>query len=237
MAAAAIIAMSTPRFAASQATTFDGFHMWSDIATIYKFGDHFRYDGDYGIRGLLTDDYWTSIYFRPSIRFKDRDWISLHGGFALFYNFLNGEGNLPELRPWLGARFTWPRPHGFTVTHYFRLEHRSFYHTDESGWDGSLRGRYQLQLRSPNFAIAGTGGFYVLTAVEVSDSTVTGGDLLRLSVAGDRLRIVGAIGRAITGALRIEPNYLFHKVQLGDETVGFEADDHVFRLRLFYTFE
>ena len=91
-----IMATMIPTPAASQEPMFSEFHTWSDIATIYNFSDRFRYDGDYGLRGLLTDDYWTLLYLRPSVRYRDRSWLSLHGGAALFYNFFEGEANLPE---------------------------------------------------------------------------------------------------------------------------------------------
>jgi hypothetical protein len=116
-----IVATAVPTLAVSQEPRFEEFHTWTDLATIYKFDDRFRYDGDYGIRGLLTDENWTLIYLRPSVRYKDRPWLSLHGGAALFYNFFQNT-DLPELRPWIGARLVGPRPAGWVVSNYFRLE-------------------------------------------------------------------------------------------------------------------
>ena len=197
-----------------------------------EFNDRFRYDGDYGIRGLLTDDFWTVVYLRPSVRYKDRDWLSLHGGAALFYNFFEGEEDLPELRPWLGVRFGWPRLGGFAFSHYLRLELRAFYLHEESQWDGSLRGRYQLAVQSPRFAIGPADAFYILASVEAFEDLAATDN----TTFGDRFRFNFGIGKKVTNALRMELNYLFHKVRLSDERGDFDFDDHVVRLRFFYSF-
>jgi len=44
--------------AVSQAPQFEEFHTWTDVATIYNFSERFRYDGDYGLRGVLSDSEW-----------------------------------------------------------------------------------------------------------------------------------------------------------------------------------
>ena len=87
--------------ARAQDIKFQEFNTWADLATIKNYSDRFRYDGDYGIRGLLTSSDWTLVYLRPSVRYRMKPWLTLHGGAALFYNFFDGE-DLPELRPWVG---------------------------------------------------------------------------------------------------------------------------------------
>lgn len=179
--------MAMPRSAASQDSRFTEFHTWSDVTTIYNFSARFRYDGDYGIRGLLTDRNWTQIYFRPSVRYRVRPWLSLHGGAALFYSFFNDVEDLPELRPWVGLRMPWPRIGGFVFSHYFRLELREFFLTGDDEWETVLRGRYQLQVRSPDFDIGAAKRLYVQTSVEVfedlnSSITNTFGDRFRYNI-------------------------------------------------------
>jgi hypothetical protein len=98
----------------SQTPQFDEFHTWTDVATIYNFSERFRYDGDYGLRGVLTDSDWSLLYLRPSVRYRARPWLTSHGGAALFYNFFSGE-DLPEIRPWVGARIVGPRPGRFAI--------------------------------------------------------------------------------------------------------------------------
>ena len=161
-----VLLTTAARPAASQVPQFTEFHTWTDIATIYNFSDRFRYDGDYGVRGLLTDRNWTLVYLRPSVRYRFQPWLRLHGGAALFYNFFGDTEDLPELRPWLGVRLLGPRPGGFVISNYFRLELRAFYLKGSSEWDTALRGRWQLQVTSPRFSIGSAEEFYTLTSIE-----------------------------------------------------------------------
>lgn len=217
--------------AVSQTPQFEEFHTWTDVATIYNFSERFRYDGDYGLRGVLTDSDWSLLYLRPSVRYRARPWLTLHGGAGLFYNFFSGE-DLPEIRPWVGVRLKGPRPGGFTISNYFRLEYRAFYLKSKSEWDAGLRGRWQVQATSPRFAIGSAEEFYGLASIEPFfeiGSSVAGS-------FGDRFRINAGLGRQFNDGLRVELNYLFHKIRLPDESGELEVDDHVLRLRFFYSF-
>ena len=118
----AVVAAS-PAFAQNP-PEFEEFHTWTDAATIVNFSDDFRYDGDYGIRGLLTDSNWTLVYIRPSVRYRAKPWLMLHGGAALFYNFFRDKEDLPELRPWVGVRFL-TRAGEWSISNYFRVEYRA----------------------------------------------------------------------------------------------------------------
>jgi len=227
-----VIATTTPRPAAPQQFEFDEFHTWTDVATIYKFSDAFRYDGDYGIRGLLTDDDWTLIYLRPSVRYRTHPRLRLHGGIALFYTFFNTVEDLPELRPWVGVRFVGPDPGGWVISNYLRLEYRAFYLKDEDKWDAVWRGRWQLQVTTPDFAIGAAERFYALASIEPFTefgSSING-------ILGERIRTNIGMGKKVTPALRIDLNYVFHKIRVSDEGRDFDLDDHIVRLRFFYNF-
>ena len=221
-----------PAPAISQTPRFEEFHTWTDVATIYEFNDRFRYDGDYGVRGLFTDSDWTQLYLRPSVRYQARPWLLLHGGAGLFYSFFSGE-DLPEIRPWVGVRFLGPRPGGWAISNYFRLEYRAFYLKSSNEWDASFRGRWQLQATSPRFRIGSAREFYGLASIEVFQeigSSIEG-------TFGDRFRINAGLGRQFTEALRIELDYLFHVIRLPDEGGDLDLNDHVLRLRFFYRFK
>jgi hypothetical protein len=216
--------------AQAQTPQFNSFHTWADIATIKNYSDRFRYDGDYGIRGFITDRDWTQVYLRPSVRYRAKPWLTLHGGAALFYSFFEGE-DLPELRPFIGTRFMTHLPAGWALTNYLRLEYRAFYLKSESDWAASFRGRWQLQVVSPRFEIASVKGFYGLASVEPFfdfKSDIEG-------TFGDRFRINFGMGRKISGNLRGELNYLFHQIRVPEEGGTLDLDDHVLRLRFFYT--
>ena len=77
-----VAATTTPTPTPAQRLEFNEFHTWSDIATIYNYTDRFRYDGDYGLRGLLTDPNWTLLYLRPSVRYLAQPWLRLAAGSA-----------------------------------------------------------------------------------------------------------------------------------------------------------
>ena len=224
------IIVATPRSAASQDIRFTEFNTWADVATIYNFNVRFRYDGDYGIRGFLSDPNWTLAYFRPSVRYKPRPWLALHGGAALFYSFYKEGEDLPELRPWVGLRLFWPRTTNFLISHYFRMELRAFYLAGDGDWEAVLRGRYQVQVMSPELDFGFGKGFYFLTSFEVFENL---GESIT-EAFGDRLRYNFGIGKGISRSLRIELNYLFHKIAASEQREDFKLDDHVIRLRLFY---
>jgi hypothetical protein len=214
----------------AQAPQFEKFHTWADIATIKNYSDRFRYDGDYGVRGLLTDSDWTLVYLRPSFRYRTKPWLTLHGGAALFYSFFDGD-DLPELRPWIGARFSTRLPAGWVLTNYARLEYRAFYLKSSSDWATSLRGRWQIQAISPRFDIGSVKGFYTLASVEPFFSSDSGQE----GAFGERYRVNFGMGRKFSGSLRGELNYLFHRVRVPEQDGELDFDDHVLRFRVFYT--
>jgi hypothetical protein len=214
----------------AQVPEFNSFHTWTDLATIKNFNERFRYDGDYGVRGLITDGDWTLVYLRPSVRYKAKPWMTLHGDAALFYNFFDGD-DLPELRPWVGIRLPYRLPSGWVISNYFRLEYRAFYLKRESEWDGSFRGRWQLQATSPRFDIGSASDFYGLVSVEPFFTFGASSD----DTFGDRFRFNLGLGRQFNSRLRAELNYVFHKVRLPEEGGSLDFDDHVVRLRFFYS--
>ena len=55
-------------------------------------------------------------------------------------------------------------------------------------------------------------------------------------VFGDRYRFNFGLGKAFGKALRVDLNYVFHKIRIFELDGELEADDHVVRLRFFYHF-
>jgi hypothetical protein len=155
----------------------------------------------------------------------------MHGGAALFYDVFRDTEDLPELRPWTGARFTWPRLGGFVFSHYFRLELRAFYLKETAEWDPIWRSRYQLQVVTPRFSVFGGSGIYSLASIELFDDIDSSDD----EYLGDRLRFNLGIGKPVHKNLRVDLNYVFHKVRVAEADEAFDFDDHVIRLRFFYT--
>jgi len=212
------------------------FQTWSDIATIYKFADRWRYDGDQGIRGVLSDSDFTLLYFRPSVRYRVKPWLTVHGGIRFFRNYFDDGDDTFEIGPWQGLRVVWPMIGDYAISHYLRLEERMIWQTEgERDDDFTVRGRYQLGVRSPNYDILVKNGIYLTGSVElfwnlekqISDNVV------------DRIRYDIGVGTKVSDAWRVELHYV---IQDGREIEDlfqdlFSSEEHILRFRLFYTFK
>ena len=137
-----------------------------------------------------------------------------------------------ELRPWLGVRFVGPRPGGFLIQNYFRLELRAFDFGSGGDSETAWRGRWQLQVRSPDFRIASAEGFYGLAFVEAFhtfDAEIEG-------FAAERLRVNLGAGKTLSRGWRVELNGMYQKGRVDEGASGFDLDEGIVRLRLFYSF-
>ena len=206
------------------------FETWTDIATIYKLDDRWRYDGDYGIRSLLTTRGFKQLYLRPSVRYLVNRSLMVHGGLAWFHTSIDEADSVDELRPWVGLRLLGPRPGKWVFSNYFRLELRHF-NPGATETRTFWRGRYQLQATSPRFRIGRAEDFYVLSFVEWFADV--GSD--REGLFASQFRYDLGIGKQATDRLRVELNYLLQKAAV--EGTGLEPTDHILRLRLFYRFK
>ena len=205
------------------------FETWSDIATIYNISSRWRYDGDQGIRGVLSGSDFTTLFFRPSVRYRVAPWFTVHGGIRFFNTFFKDDEDVFEIGPWQGLRFNWPEFEGVSISHYFRLEQRWFW---ESGGtrDFSLRSRYQLGARSRNYDILFKNGLFLAGSIEAFwdiESSVS-------DIYVNRIRYDIGLGTIINNAWRVQLHYLLHqdRQKSGD---AFKATAHILRLRLFYT--
>ena len=212
------------------------FQTWSDIATIYKITNNWRYDGDQGIRGVLSDSDFTLLYFRPSVRYRAKPWFTVHGGIRFFKTFFDGDDDTFEIGPWQGLRFTWPKIGTYAFSHYFRLEERMIWRTEgESDFDFNLRGRYQLGLRSPNYDILFKNGLYLLGSVELfwnlEDSF--------FDDFANRIRWDAGVGTKVSETWRVQLHYILQDGRSIEDDFfqdPFDSDEHILRLRLFYSF-
>ena len=211
------------------------FQTWSDIATIYRFAEGWRYDGDQGIRGVLSDSDFTLLYFRPSVRYRAKSWFTVHGGIRFFKTFFDDVEDTFEIGPWQGLRFTWPKIGNYAISHYFRLEERMIWQTQgDSDFDFNLRGRYQLGVRSPNFDVLFKSGIYLLGSVELFWNLE---DNFYDNFA-NRIRYDVGLGTKISDAWRIQLHYILQDGRAIEDDFfrdPFDSDEHILRLRLFYT--
>jgi hypothetical protein len=217
---------------AAQYSESSYFETWTDIATVYNFSDRFRYDGDYGARAALSTADFTQLYLRPSVRYEVVPWLRLHGGLGWFHTFLRDAEDADEIRPWVGVRFVGPRLGSWLIQNYLRLEFRAFEFGTGGGSDTAWRGRWQLQVRSPDFRIGSAERFYVLAFTEsfhTFDAEIQG-------FAAERLRLNLGAGKALSPQWRVELNGMYQKGRVEEGVSGFDLDEGILRLRLFYTF-
>ena len=205
---------------------------WTDFRTDYNFSDRFRYDGDYGIRAWPSTEDFTQIFIRPKVRYEVNWWLRLHGGFAWFHTYFREGDDSDELRPWVGIRFEAPWIGPFQLRNYLRLEYRSFHFRTEGDSDSAWRGRWQIQMRSRDFKFLGLQRFYGLAFAEffhTFESEVEG-------IQAERLRLNLGAGNRFASRWRAELNVMYQKGRVEEGITGFDLDEIIVRLRLFYAF-
>ena len=212
------------------------FQTWSDIATIYKINDRWRYDGDQGVRGVLSQNDFTLVYLRPSVRYRAKSWFTVHGGIRFFKTFIEDGDDTFEIGPWQGLRFVWPEIGRYAVSHYFRLEERMIWNTEgDSDFNFNLRGRYQLGLRSPNYDILLKNGIYLMGSWELFWSLE---DDFFDSFA-NRIRWDFGVGTNLSDTWRVQLHYVLQDGRAIEDDIlqdPFDSEEHILRLRLFYSF-
>ena len=230
------ISVSPSAFVSSGFCGQSEFQTWFDITTIHRFADNWRYDGDLGSRGILSQSDFTLFYVRPSVRYRVKPWFTVHGGIRFFKVFdIVGEDTF-EIGPWQGLRFTWPQLGKWAVSHYFRLEEQMIWQTTgERDFSFNLRARYQLGFRSPNYDILFKNGLYFVTSGELFwnlKETFTNNFV-------NRVRVVLGAGTKVTDSLRVELHYTLQDGKGVEDNIfenPFDSEEHILRLRLFYTF-
>ena len=133
------------------------------------------------------------------------------------------------MRPWVGIRILWPRIDGWVVSNYLRFEYRISRFENESGWNRQLRGRFQVQVTTPNFRIGDIEKFYALFFLEPFQNIDTFGE----QIFADRLRINFGFGNKLTSSFKIELNFMLQNGRIQDEGGEFNIEDYILRLRMF----
>jgi hypothetical protein len=205
---------------------------WSDITTIYSFSERWQYTGDQGIRIGLTLDDFISFYFRPSVQYRIRPKLTLHGGVGFFQSFLPDDEKISELRPWQGLRYLWPEIGGYAFSHYVRLEQRMISSTGErSDLDSTLRSRYKFGVRTPTYHVLFNNGIFLTGSVEIFWNMK---DTFTLDFS-NRIRWDIGIGTIFTSGLKAELHYILQDGR-GTQQDSFTEEEHILRLRFFYQF-
>jgi hypothetical protein len=218
----------------AQSGTGTDYEAWSDITTIYNISERWRYIGDQGIRRETSGSDFTLLYFRPSVRYWIKPGVTLLGGIRFFKTFSDKDREGSEIGPWQGFRFTWPilGNSEYAVSHYLRLEERMIWLSNtESEFDFFPRARYQLGISSPVYDMPFKNGVFLTGSVEFFwDLNDKFTDNFLNQIRYD----VGA-GTHVSDTWQVELHYLLHWRKI-DSDAPFADEEHILRLRFFYTF-
>ncbi len=205
-----------------------GYQTWFDYNAGWKTKGGLTLFGDVGLRRNHVDPRWWKYVFRPSVGYEFDRW-TLAGGIGNFYTDLAGVLSIYELRPWQGARVSWPGA-PVRLTHLFRLEERFFFDTDDGNSLFRLRFRYQVGTRFV-WTRSGSGwGWYSPLSVEAFFQFDDNAD----ERFGEQARVTAGIVRAFNPRFRVELDLLWQQTaQLFD----LYSDNELYlRVRVFQVF-
>jgi len=206
------------------------FQSWFDFRTFYTIDEKWTYDGDYGLRGFISDEDWRRVYIHPAFVYNATINIDIRGGMRFIYTREIDATNTFEIRPWQGVRFRWPRTNFVIFNQYMRLEERFTWGTEDGSFGFVLRARYRLMAKTPNLKLVAINQtFYFLTSLEIFGNI---GEAIEETFV-DRTRFTLGIGYFITQAWRAEVHYILQGSNLGVAN-GSNVDVRILRLRLRY---
>jgi hypothetical protein len=204
------------------------YQTWVDYNPSWKASDKLTVFGDVGARRNYVEPRWWKYIVRANVAYDLGAW-KVAGGIGNFYADFASVLNIYELRPWQGALVYWPAS-GLRMSHFFRLEERFFFDTDDGNSLFRLRFRYQLGTRvrwSGSESGRGWNSPFSIEAFFQLDKS----DEERF---GEQARISAGIERVFNPRVRIRLDLLWQNTsQLTDFYSGNEL---YFRLRFFQSF-
>lgn len=204
------------------------FQTWMDFRTIYDFNEEFTYDGNYGIRGLISDEEWSRYYIHPSLIYYYKINLRLRGGIRFIYTEEYSTVNSFEMRPWQGISLNWPQTSYFTINNYLRMEQRFTTYSDDNKSDFVVRFRYRIQAKTPTITIIAINQrIYFLANYEIFLNI---GEAVAEKYI-NRRRISFGMGLYFSNSWWLELIYVLQGSRRNSED-GFKSNEHILRLRL-----
>ncbi len=188
--------------------------------------------GDAGIRGFASNENWTQILIRPTVKYKFNPVFSVAGGFATFFSFDETISNTFEFRLFQEGNVKWPNFGPVFMLHRLRFEQRFFfYQADSIQNDSNLRPRYLVGLETINFKLFGPEpNWYLQTLLEFFG---TWGDAAVETFVNNQ-RLHAAFGHRISDRMRWELHYIRQKSrEIGID--GLQASHNILRFRFYQT--
>jgi len=188
--------------------------------------------GDAGIRGLLSNQDWTQILVRPTVKYKFNPVFSFAGGFATFLAFDETIDNTFEFRLFQDGNMKWPDFGPVFMIHRVRIEQRFFFYaSDTLQNDSYVRPRYLAGLETINFKLFGSQpNWYLQTLWEFFGAW----DDASVERFVNNQRLHAALGHRISDLMRWEIHYIRQKSREFDDD-GFQTSHNIFRFRFYHT--
>jgi len=222
-----IFVLSISKLSAQDSTEVD-FQTWMDFRTFYNKTEKLVYDGEFGLRGIISGEAWQRIYIHPAIQYALNLDFNLRGGIRFIFTQEADQSNTFEIRPWQGVRILWPRPGFMVINHYFRLEERLTLYTQSDETDFVFRLRYRIMTKTPNLTLKAIKQvFYLYASFEIFANA---GAAIKETYV-DRNRLTFGWGWLISPSWRSELVYTRQNAR-GETEEGFNNNVNVFRLRI-----
>ena len=209
------------------------YQTWLDYDHQYKKDGNFRFLSDYGLRWQSTagSDNWYRLHARPSVGFRPSTLMDYRGGIGVFFTQNELTANQFEIRPWQGAKISWPNFKRFRFFNYFRLEERFSFRINQSQ-NFVLKFRYKFGVKIPlNNTVISVGTFYIPVSIELfMDLTLNNNEQ-----TNDRTRIEVGLAYRWTAKTTVRLLYttqsIFNNQGEGfDFNSGFSQIDNILRV-------
>ena len=207
---------------------------WSDFNYTYGFNTSWGAGGDAGVRGLISDPDWTSLYIRPIFIYRNTDQLNFGFSVAAFQNFNNSSPDLFEFRPAQQVNLVWPEFEKWSLKSRVRFEERYLVTERAEGqvnndprWE--FRGRYELKFKTEPFDIGNlVKDSYILASGEYFFPL--GEEVNQLFA--DQSRLLIGWGHKIGIRWSYELHFFWLKTKNTYQD-NLETDQYVLRLRVF----
>jgi hypothetical protein len=206
---------------------------WSDFNYTYGFNTTWGTGGDAGVRGLISDPDWTSLYIRPVFIYRNTDQLNFGFSVAAFQNFNNSSPDLFEFRPAQQVNLVWPEFEKWSLKSRLRFEERYLVTEQAEGqvnndprWE--FRGRYELKFKTEPFDIAFVKNTYLLASGEYFIPLSQEAEQL----FADQNRLLVGYGQRIGQVWSYELQFFWQRTR-NTSVADLTTDQYVLRLRIF----
>lgn len=201
---------------------------WIDYNVKYILSSKWSLGGDLGYRTQFGTSYYMSV-FRPKTEFKINNRLYLSATLGHFYK--NHTHQMYEIRPAQQVDWHWRLGRFAKLTHTVRLEERLFYRNEIDQRSYQTRGRYKINLVTPDFSPFHTSSyFYTSMNMELFSNLSNSNSALAI----DATRLVIGLGHKLSSSLK----YQFDFVRQGMKTMeggAFNLSNNIFRIRFLQT--